>query len=467
MKLTFLGAARQVTGSCYLLEAGRLRLLIDCGLYQERSFLSRNWDPTPAAASNIDYLLLTHAHLDHCGLIPKLVREGFAKQILSTPATRDLAEIILMDAAHIQEEDAEFKRRRHGRERRKGPHPVVPLYTTRDARSALGLFKTVRFNEPKRLNEHVTVTYRDAGHILGSAMLELTVHENGKNRTLVFSGDIGQQNKPIIRDPSVFDRADYVVMESTYGDRNHDGAETTIEDQLCDAINRTVTAGGNILIPTFAVERAQELMYYLGLLVRENRIPHLLAFLDSPMAVDVTEVFRRHQDCMDEESQRLLASGEPLFQFAGLSLVRDVQESKAINRIRGSAIIMAGSGMCTAGRIKHHLVNNIARPESTILIVGYQAHGTLGRQLVDRVPVVRILGAKYEVRASIGEIHGLSAHADQNGLMTWLGHLNSKPRCVFLTHGEESAADELARQIRSKWGWRVEVPSHGDEHPLR
>ncbi len=467
MKLTFLGAARQVTGSCYLLEAGRLRLLIDCGLYQERSFLSRNWEPLPIAARSIDYLLLTHAHLDHSGLIPKLVRDGFAKRILSTPASRDLAEIILMDAAHIQEEDAEFKKRRHGREGRKGPHAVAPLYTARDARAAIKLFQTVRYNEPKRLNEHVTVTFHDAGHILGSAMLELTIDENGKSQTLIFSGDIGQQDKPIIRDPSVFDHADYVVMESTYGDRNHDGVGKTIEDQLCEAINRTVAAGGNIVIPTFAVERAQELMYYLGRLVRADRIPHLLAFLDSPMAVDVTEVFRRHQECMDEEAQRVLASGERLFQFPGLSMVRDVRESKAINRIRGSCIIMAGSGMCTAGRIKHHLVRNISRPESTILIVGYQASGTLGRQLVDRVPVVRILGAKHDVRAHIEEIHGLSAHADQRGLLSWLSHLQSKPRCVFLTHGEAAAADELARQIQSKWGWRAEVPSHGDEHQLR
>jgi metallo-beta-lactamase family protein len=463
MKLTFLGAARQVTGSCYLLEAGRLRLLIDCGLYQERSFLSRNWEPMPVAASNVDYLLLTHAHLDHSGLIPKLVRDGFAKRILSTPASRDLAEIILMDAAHIQEEDAEFKKRRHRGEQRQGPHPVVPLYTTADAKSALELFKTVRYNEPKQLNEHVTVTFHDAGHILGSAMLELTIDENGRSRTLVFSGDIGQQNKPIIRDPSVFDRADYVVMESTYGDRNHEGEEKTIEDQLCEAINRAVAAGGNIVIPTFAVERAQELMFYLGRLVRADRIPHLMAFLDSPMAVDVTEVFRRHQECMDEGSQRLLASGGQLFRFPGLSLVRAVQQSKAINRIRGSCIIMAGSGMCTAGRIKHHLAKNISRPESTILIVGYQAGGTLGRQLVDRLPVVRILGAKHEVRAHVEEIHGLSAHADQRGLMTWLGHLQSKPRCVFLTHGEQTAAEELAGQIRSKWGWHVVVPSHLDE----
>jgi metallo-beta-lactamase family protein len=466
MKLTFLGAARQVTGSCYLLEAGRLRLLIDCGLFQERSFLSRNWEPMPVTASNVDFLLLTHAHLDHSGLIPKLVRDGFAGRILSTPASRDLAEIILMDAAHIQEEDAEFKKRRHRRERRRGPHTVAPLYTARDAQSALKLFNTVRYNEPKRLNEHVTVTYRDAGHILGSAMLELTIDENGKSRTLVFSGDIGQQNKPIIRDPSLFERADYVVMESTYGDRNHDGAETTIEDQLCVVINRTVAAGGNIVIPTFAVERAQELMYYLGQLVRADRIPHLLTFLDSPMAVDVTEVFRQHQECMDDGAQKLLASGERLFRFPGLSMVRDIQESKAINRIRGSCIIMAGSGMCTAGRIKHHLVRNVSREESAILFVGYQADGTLGRQLVDRVPVVRILGAKYEVRAHVDEIHGLSAHADQRGLLTWLGHLQSKPRCVFLTHGEEAAAEELARQIRARWGWRVEVPGHGDEHQL-
>jgi metallo-beta-lactamase family protein len=465
MKIQFLGATRQVTGSRCLLEAGGLRLLIDCGMFQERAHLGRNWEPSPIPPDSIDYVLLTHAHLDHSGLLPRLVSEGFTQTILTTAATKDLAEIILKDAARIQVEDAAFKRRRHKREGRKGRYPVVPLYKPVDAREAMALFREAPYSRPMPLNDHVTVTYHDAGHIVGSAMLEVAVRGNGQTQTLVFSGDIGQWDKPIIRDPSVFERADYVIMESTYGDRDHDEVRA-VEEQLGEVINSTVDAGGNILIPTFAVERAQELMYHIGKLLREDRIPHLLAFLDSPMAVDVTKVFRRHRECMDEEARQLLSSGKPLFRFPGLKLVRQTRESKAINRIRGSCIIMAGSGMCTAGRIKHHLVRNVSRPESTLVFVGYQAGGTLGRLLVDGEPVVRILGTQHEVRARIAQIHGFSAHADRTGLLRWLGHLKRPPRRVFLVHGEQDATNRLAEEIRTKWSWAVEVPDYQDEYEL-
>jgi len=323
----------------------------------------------------------------------------------------------------------------------------------------------VRYNQPVQLNERVAATFHDAGHILGSAMIELTVRENGDTRTIIFSGDIGQWDKPIIRDPSLFDRADYVVMESTYGGRNHE-ATGDIEDQLCDIVNSTVKAGGNIIIPTFAVERAQELMYHLGELVRQDRIPNLLIFLDSPMAVNVTDVFRRHRDCMDEEAIQIIESGQRLFKFPGMHLVRSTNESKAINRIRGSCIIMAGSGMCTAGRIKHHLVKNISRPESTLVFVGYQAAGTLGRLLVDGRDVVRIHGEKREVNARVTQIHGLSAHADQKDLLRWIGHLEAPPRRVFLTHGEEESITRLGEEIGSRLGWSVEVPAYQDEYEL-
>ena len=465
MKLSFFGAARQVTGSCYLLEAGGLRVLVDCGMYQERAYLARNWEPLPAAPDSVDFLLLTHAHLDHSGLIPKLVGDGFAGPILATPASVELAEIILTDAGHIQEEDAAFKRKRHAREGRTGPHPVVPLYTSRDVKAALPLFQQVRYNQPRQLNNNVTVTFHDGGHILGSAMLELAVRENGQTRTIIFSGDVGQWDKPIIRNPSVFDRADYVVTESTYGARDHEPAGDP-ENQLADVINATVDAGGNIIIPTFAVERAQELVYYIGELLREDRIPNLMIFLDSPMAVNATEVFRRHRECMDAEALEILESGERLFKYPGLNLVRRTSESKAINRIRGSCIIMAGSGMCTAGRVKHHLVRNIGRPESTVVFVGYQAPGTLGREIVNGRRQVRILGAQHEVKARVAEIHGFSGHADRTGLLRWLGHLKSAPRRVFVTHGEEKAANRLADEIRSKWSWSVEVPQYQDERKL-
>ncbi len=465
MKIQFLGATKQVTGSRYYLEAGGLRLLVDCGMYQERAHLGRNWETSPIAPDSIDCMLLTHAHLDHCGLVPRLVSNGFGGPILTTAASKDLAEIVLRDAGRIQEEDAKFKLKRHRREKRKGPHPVTPLYTSADVEQALPLFESVSYDKPKALNENVSVTFHDGGHILGSAMLELTVREGGETRTVIFSGDIGEWDKPIIRDPSVFERADYVVMESTYGGRNH-GDDRPVEDQLSDVINETVERGGNIIIPTFAVERAQELMFYIGRLLEKDRIPHLLAFLDSPMAVNVTHVFKRHRECMDAESRSIIDSGQALMAFPGMQLVQAVSESKAINRIKGSCIIMAGSGMCTAGRIKHHLASQISRPESTILFVGYQANGTLGRHLVNGAEKVRIHGTRRRVKAAIAQIHGLSAHADQDGLLRWIGGLKQPPRRVFITHGEEESAETLAGLIRSKLGFEVEVPNYQDEATL-
>jgi metallo-beta-lactamase family protein len=474
VKLHFLGAIRQVTGSRYCLEAGGLRLLIDCGLFQERDFLGRNWETCPIPAGTIDHVLLTHAHLDHGGLLPKLVREGFRGPILATGATRDLAEIVLKDSAHIQEEDSAFKQKRHARERRVGPYPVQPLYTQVDAEAVSPLFQVVPYNRPTPLNENVAVTYHDAGHILGSAMLEITVRGNGAApaisrcgdaRTLIFSGDIGVWNKPIIRDPSLFERADYVVMESTYGDRDHVDSGP-IEDQLAEAVNTTVRRGGNVIIPTFAIERAQELMYYLGRLVREDRIPRLLVFLDSPMAVDVTDVFLHHRECMDEEAVAMLESGEPPCRFPGLKMIREVAESKAINQIKGSCVIMAGAGMCNAGRIKHHLKNNIGSTRNTILFVGYQAVGTLGRQIVDGRKTVRIHGANQRVRARVAQIHGLSGHADRDTLLRWVGNLKKPPRRVFLTHGEEDVSLRFADLVHEKCGWPVYVPQYREQVEL-
>lgn len=465
MRIQFLGATRQVTGSRYFLEVGNLRLLIDCGMYQERDFLGRNWEPSPVPLDRLDYLLLTHAHVDHCGLVPKLVRDGFAGRILSTPATRELAGIVLKDSAHVQAEDVLFKQKRHRREGRAGPYPLVPLYESADVDSTMRRFDAAPYGRPTSLNDAVAVTFHDAGHILGSAMLEIKARANGETRTIVFSGDIGEWNKPIIRDPTLFSRADYVVMESTYGDRDHDGIQQ-VEEQLCEAINSTVARGGNVVIPTFAIERAQELMFYLSRLVRQDRIPHLMVFLDSPMAVDVTEVFRRHQDCMDEETVKMLESGEPPCRFPGLRLVRETADSKAINRIKGSCIILAGSGMCTAGRIKHHLVNNISRRQSTIVFAGYQAVGTLGRQIVDGRKRVRILGAEHQVKARIAQIHGLSGHAGQKSLLRWVGAFQGPLRRVFITHGDDAASTRLADLIRAEHPWAVEVPNYRDEHQL-
>jgi len=464
MDIHFYGAARQVTGSCYLLEAGNLRILVDCGLYQEREFISRNWEPFPFDPSSVDVMVLTHAHLDHVGLIPKLVKEGFGGDIFMTPPTRELARIILTDAAHIQEEDAAFKRKRHAREGRASPRPVVPLYVLDDVNEALRQFRIVECGETSELDKNVSFTLHEAGHILGSTSVAFHVREGTETRTVLFSGDLGQWDKPLVNDPSCIETADYVVMESTYGDRRH-ADNGPIEDQLADVINSTIDAGGNILIPTFAVERAQELMYYIGKLVRNDRVPNLMCFLDSPMAVNVTEVFRAGRHELDAEAQAVLNAGESLFAFPGMKLVRHVSDSKAINRIRGSCVIMAGSGMCTAGRIKHHLVRNISRPESTIAFVGYQADGTLGRQIVDGRSRVRILGKMREVKARIAQIHGLSAHADSDELLRWLSCIE-QPKRIFLTHGEEKAALTLRDIISHGNGLDVEVPNYKGAYEL-
>jgi len=465
MKLQFLGATRQVTGSCYCLEAEGLHILVECGQFQEREFLYRNWEPFPVFPSRIDALILTHVHLDHSGLIPKLVREGFSGPILTTPASQEMLEIVLLDSARIHEEDAAYKKKRHRREKRTGPYPEVPLFTLEDAQNSFPLVQGVPYGTRHRLNNAVSLCLHDAGHILGSAMVELTVQEQRQKRRIIFSGDIGQWDKPLVRDPSVFDQADYVVMESTYGNRSHDNFESA-ENQMQRIIKDTVAAGGNVIIPTFAIERAQEVLYCLSQLERRDLIPYLMVFLDSPMAVDITHVFLRHKNLLDRETIALFEEGNSPFGFPGLRLVRSIEQSKAINSIRGSCIVMAGSGMCTGGRIKHHLVQNIHREESTILFVGYQAQGTLGRHIVDGKKEVRIHGKMYPVRARIEQIEGFSAHADDKDLMRWIGTLESPPKKVFVTHGEQKAAFALADRIKGDLKWAVSVPQYLDEFPL-
>jgi len=465
LKLTFLGAAQNVTGSRYLLEANGQRFLIDCGLYQERDFRSRNWEPFYVPPETLDGVLLTHAHLDHCGLLPKLVREGFRKKIYCTPATAEIAKIVLLDSAHIQEEDAEFKRKRHEKEKRKGPHPELPLYTTKDAEAALPLFQPSGYNKPIEIGDGIEAWFYEAGHILGSTNIKLKITQNGESRIILFSGDIGRWDTPILLDPTVFEEADYVIMESTYGNRLH-GERDNIDDELEEIINSTHKAGGNILIPSFAVERSQEVLYYLNSLLNADRIPHLMVFMDSPMAINVTGVFEDHPELFDAEMLELLRRHESPFDFQGLKMTRTVDQSKAINHIRGTVIIIAGSGMCTGGRIKHHLVNNIHRPESTILFVGYQARGTLGRRIVDGDEEVRVLGQHYPVRARVAQISGFSAHADRNELYRWISGLRRSPRHLFVTHGEIEAANSFADLLKEKKGWQISVPTYQEQVSL-
>ena len=459
MKLTFLGANRQVTGSRYCLHVGDHKVMIDCGLFQEREFTNRNWERCPIGPGEFDAMLLTHAHIDHSGLIPRFVAEGFDQPIYATRPTVELAEIMLLDAADIQEEDARYKAKRHKKEKRRSRYPVKPLYTEEDAKKSLRLFRGINYGEPVTICDGIVATFHDAGHILGSSMIEIEATEEDEKRTIVFSGDIGQWDKPLIGDPSLLDRADCVIMESTYGNRDHE-QHSAIDTELDRIINSTADRGGKVIIPTFAVERAQELMYHISRLVHSERIPDMPVFLDSPMAVDVTEIFRRFRDWLDEESRALLASDEPPLKFPGLVMARSGDESRAINRVKGPAIIMSTSGMCTAGRIKHHLRQNIDSDKNTILFVGYQGRGTLGRQILEGKELVRIHGRQYKVRAHVEKINGFSAHADRMALLKWLGGFDSKPRQIFLTHGDGDVALELAKGLRGQLGLNVKVPEY-------
>ncbi len=464
MQLDFLGANRQVTGSQYCLSNNGHRVLIDCGMYQERRYLDRNWKPFSIPPSEIEAVCITHAHLDHCGLLPKLVREGFRGPIHTTAATADLVEIVLKDAAQIHMEDAEFKRKRHRKEGRRGPHPIAPLFDDHDVEKTLPLLDEIPYKRWLPLVSGIQVRFHDSGHILGSAMVEFEMESTqspGEKRRLVFSGDLGQGNRPIIQDPSFISEADYLVMESTYGDRVH--RESLEEDTLAAlarCINDTVERGGNVIIPTFAIERAQDLIYQIGKLMARGEIPSIPVFLDSPMAIQVTKIFRRHRELFGDDAWNRIEAGETPLQFPGLKMVESRRESKKINQIKEPCVVMATSGMCISGRIKHHLTQNIRRPECMVLFVGYQAAGTLGRQILEGKREVRIHGRLWPVRARVEQLHGFSGHADMPAILRWLEHFQTPPKKLFLTHGEESVAKSLQQTIIDRFQWEVSVPEY-------
>jgi metallo-beta-lactamase family protein len=465
IKITFLGATKSVTGSRHLVEANGLKFLVDCGLYQERDLRVRNWGSFFCPPADVDAILLTHAHLDHSGFLPRFVNNGFSNPIYCTAATADITRVMLLDSARIQEQDAENKKRRHQREGRKGPYPEIPLYTEADVRSCFPLLSPVPYGQTMELGEGVTFTLYDAGHVLGSEMIEVSVRQNGEKRSLLFSGDIGRTDRPILRDPTFFDEADYVVTESTYADRVLPDPDEMMT-KFIEVIQETIKGGGNIVIPSFALERTQDILYFLNKAMSAGILAPLNIYLDSPMATNITDIFERYANLMDEETRQLIEQKKSPFDFPGLHFVSTVDESRNIEQLAEPAIIIAGSGMCTGGRIKYHLISNITRRESTILFVGYQAVGTLGRVIVDGAKEVRILGENYPVKAQVIQMNGFSSHADSVQLLNWLYNLKRAPRHVFVVHGEEQAANYLAETVRKDKGWTVTVPDYQDEFLL-
>lgn len=463
MRLRFLGANRCVTGSCTLVESGAGRVLVDRGLVQERALTDRNWQPLPIDAATIDSVLLTHAHLDHCGLLPRLVQDGFRGEIVATAPTCDLAALVMEDTARLQLEDAETKRRRHRREGRESEHPYEPLYTVEDVARTVELMRPVGYGEELEVPGGVQARFVESGHILGSASIIVTERSGG--RRMVFSGDVGQWDLPIVGDPTLVEEADGVLLESTYGDREHDRS-TDIPHQLASVVNETLGRGGNVIVPTFAIERAQELLYHLAVAIDGGLMPPVLVFLDSPMAIDALEIFRRHPGYWDERARTVFESGELERSSRWLRLTRSAEESKAINSIRGTCVILAGSGMATGGRVKHHLAHNLDRHESTVLFAGYQAVGTLGRIILDGAETVRLFGTTHRVRAKVKRIEGLSAHADRGDLLRWLEGFRSPPRRLWLNHGEPDAARALAAAVKERLGWNADVPEFGSEAEL-
>lgn len=470
MKLTFLGAAREVTGSSYLLEADGVRFLVDCGMFQGgREAHGKNRRAFSFDPRTIDFVILTHAHIDHSGLLPRLVALGFKGRVHATRATCDLLAVMLPDSAHIQEKEAEYanlNRFRQGMARRDAarglpPRDTAPLYTVAQAQASLKCLNAVDYDLEIMPHPQVRCTFRDAGHILGSAIVEVWVGDGPRRRKIVFSGDLGQPARPLLRDPTPIFEADYLLVESTYGNRDHKSMDAT-QDELVEAVNDTLERkGGNVIVPAFAVGRTQDMLYLLADLTRQGRIPRLSVFVDSPMATAATEITFRHMELLDDETHALMGRHGGAAHFRKLEFVESVEESKALDRIAGGAVILSASGMCEAGRIKFHLRSNLPRRDSTILITGFQAAGTLGRRLVDGVKRVRLLGEDIPVRADLYTLGGLSAHADRSALLAWLGHFRDRPRQVFVVHGEDSVATGFAADLQRQFGWDAQVPLPG------
>lgn len=464
MKIKFCGAAKMVTGSCHLIEYANKKLLVDCGMRQGQDTKTElGEDSFPFDAASVDAVLLTHAHIDHSGLLPLLVKKGFSGDIITTEATSQLCTIMLPDSANIQEYDAQLENKKR---QRAGKKLIEPLYTMQDVNNTLKLIKGVKYDETVKLSDEVTVRFKDAGHLLGSASVEIWITEDGATKTLAFSGDIGRAERPIICDPKFIEQADYVIMESTYGDRNHEaGTNDEKEAQLASVLRSAIARGGNIVIPSFAIGRTQELLYYIKRFIANNTVKGLEkipVYVDSPLGIEATRVYERSADgYYDEEAMELRREGSP-FDFETVNFTRTADESKLINVTPGQKIIIASSGMCDAGRIRHHLKHNLYQKNATVIFAGYQAVGTLGRLLVDGAEKVKLFGEEIRVNAVIEHLSVFSGHAGRNELVDWVSAITPKPDRVFLVHGEEEALDMLAGAIRPL-GYNVTVPNLLDE----
>lgn len=459
--LSFHGAAGEVTGSCYLVQTEQARVLVDFGMFQGgRDSGERNRQVPAIDAHTLDAVVLSHAHLDHCGRLPLLVQSGYHGPIFSTPATYSLSQIILCDSAAIQEADAE----RENRHRASQDRPIIePLYTTRDVERVFGLFQTVRYGERRNIAPGIDIRLLDAGHILGSASIEMRIRDtpNAREMIVVFSADIGVPGSPLLRDPTPPTEADVVILESTYGDRDHRGRAASIME-LVELLERSRAEDGKVLIPAFAVGRTQDLVYHFGQQLRAGRPDRLSVHIDSPMAIEVSELYKRYPHLFDAETCKLRAEGHDPLDFPGLQYSQTPQQSQKLNNAQGGTVIIAGSGMCTGGRIVHHLRHSLANPATRVLFVGFQAEGTLGRRLVNGDKLVRIFGEPVEVRASIHTVNGFSAHAGQTDLVKWMrGVAPAKPR-VFLTHGEQPQRERLAAKLKAELGLASELPMLGD-----
>ncbi len=475
MKLKFCGAAKTVTGSCFYVDTGELKFVVDCGAYQgsnEQEAL--NYEPFPFDPAELDFVFLTHAHFDHCGRLPVLVKQGFHGRIVCTQPTRDLAKVVLLDAANLQQEEYErwVARVKEGgttatpAEEESIYASKKPLFTIEDVEAMAGYFEVYPYSTSVNIRDHFEFRLRDAGHIIGSACLEFWIkNEAGRTRKLVFSGDLGQPGARIVKDPDLIREADYVICESTYGNRVHrDRNETLLE--LLAILQQAQKEEGNVLIPAFAIERAQEILYEINMFVEQRLLSGLPIYLDSPMASKATAIFKQYPDFYDEDAKRLLSKGDDPFEFPGLHIVEDSEESKRLISKRG-IVIMAGSGMCTGGRIIHHLKNNIESSKTHIVFVGYQVQGTLGRRIVDGDKIVKIFGREYENRAHVHTLGGFSAHGDERDLSYWLGSFGHTPKQIFMVHGDEQVAEEFANKIYKETHIDTVVPNLNEEFELK